>query len=182
MKRINVIGTTGSGKTHFSRALATRLDCPCIEMDQLFWKPGWTPSSDDVFFSALKRAIAGDRWVLDGNYSRTQDIKWDRADTIVWLDFGFLRTLLQLIRRTFARARSQEEIWPGTGNTETFAKALLSRDSILLWCVRNHARNRRRYAALMVSSDYPGVDRVRLRTSAEVRAFLASAGARGETT
>jgi adenylate kinase family enzyme len=75
MKKINVIGTTGSGKSTFSKALANRIDCPYIQMDQLFWKPNWVEPSDDEFIPKVKSAVSGASWVLDGNYSRTNDIK-----------------------------------------------------------------------------------------------------------
>jgi adenylate kinase family enzyme len=41
MKRINVIGTTGSGKTTFSKELSTALGIPYVQLDELFWKPNW---------------------------------------------------------------------------------------------------------------------------------------------
>lgn len=47
MKRINVIGTSGSGKSTFSRMLATTLGYPYIEMDAMFWQPNWQESSND---------------------------------------------------------------------------------------------------------------------------------------
>ena len=41
MKRINVVGTSGSGKSHFSSRLAAKLGVPYIEMDAVFWLPNW---------------------------------------------------------------------------------------------------------------------------------------------
>ena len=75
MKKINVIGTTGSGKSTFSSLLAKELGFPYIHMDELFWKPNWQESTDDEFIPKIKRVVAGVLWVLDGNYSRTNDIK-----------------------------------------------------------------------------------------------------------
>ena len=69
--KVNVIGTSGSGKSTFSTALACAQNIPCVEMDRLHWKPNWTESSDDEFFSTLEQALCGDSWVLDGNYNRT---------------------------------------------------------------------------------------------------------------
>ena len=41
MKRINVVGTSGSGKSTFSQVLANKLNYPYLEMDAMFWKPNW---------------------------------------------------------------------------------------------------------------------------------------------
>lgn len=53
MKRINVVGTSGSGKSTFSQMLAETLEYPHLEMDAIYWKPNWQESSDDEFFTNL---------------------------------------------------------------------------------------------------------------------------------
>lgn len=172
MKRINVIGTTGSGKTTFARNLAEQLGYPCVHMDELFWRANWTESPDDEFFPRVADALSGNTWVLDGNYSRTSAIKWERVDTIIWLDFGFFRTLTQLVWRTIARACSRQELWPGTGNTESFSKSFLSRESIIVWFFRSYWKNRSRYSSLMQSEQLEHVRMYRLRSRNEAREFV----------
>lgn len=133
MKKINVIGTTGSGKSTFAQLLAAKLNYPYISMDQLFWKPNWEESTDEEFFPKLSQALNTDAWVLDGNYNRTNSIKWNDIDTIIWIDYSYLRTLAQLFKRTLARAISAKELWLGTGNRESFRKSFMSKSSIFIW-------------------------------------------------
>ena len=123
--KINVVGTSGSGKSTLARQLAERLDVPYIEMDRLYWRPEWQGTPDDAFPARLEQALAeaGEGWVLDGNYSRTQPIKWREVDYILWLDYGFGRTLWQAVRRACRRAASKRELWPGTGNRESFRRS-----------------------------------------------------------
>ena len=102
--KVNVIGTSGSGKSTFSKALACALNIPYVEMDRLHWEPNWTASSDDEFFSTLEQALCGGSWVLDGNYTRTTHIKWRRVDRVIWLDYSFARTLYQACKRALSRA------------------------------------------------------------------------------
>jgi adenylate kinase family enzyme len=172
IQRINVVGTSGSGKSTFARALAQRLDLPYYELDQLFWKPGWQMSSDEELFAKVRQVTSQQRWILDGNYHRTAPEKWKHVQLVIWLDMPFLRTILQVSRRAVQRALSQEELWPGTGNRETLAKAFLSRESIIWWAITTYRANKRRYASIMRSPEYAHIRFVRLRTGREVGAFL----------
>ena len=67
MKRINVVGTSGSGKSTFSQVLANKLNYPYLEMDAMFWKPNWQGSTDEELFATLKRKLAA-LLLKSGNY------------------------------------------------------------------------------------------------------------------
>ncbi len=70
-KRIVVVGTSGSGKTTLARALAAKMGVPHIETDALHWGENWTPVPFETFCDRIEKALAGEAWVIDGNYSRT---------------------------------------------------------------------------------------------------------------
>ena len=126
MKRINVVGSSGSGKSTFSKQLAMKLGVTYIEMDRLFWLPDWKELDDETFFYKVVDVTQQDAWVLDGNYSRTQPYKWQRVDTIIWLDYSRFITTYRSVTRAIKRAWTQEEFWEGTGNRESFRKAFSS--------------------------------------------------------
>ncbi len=146
MHRINVVGTSCSGKTTLARAVAERLDLPCVELDALFWGPSWTPAPEATFRQRLTDALAGDAWVADGGYEAARDITWARVDTVIWLDYRLPTVLSRWARRTVRRIRSQEEFWPGTGNRESIRNALRP-DGLLWWILRTHRGRRRRMVA-----------------------------------
>ncbi|MEO0473891.1 MAG: shikimate kinase [Bacteroidota bacterium] len=171
MKRINVIGTSGSGKTTFASALAHQLNYPHIEMDALFWGKNWHESSDDVFFARIAEALDQENWVLDGNYSRTTEVKWQNVDTVIWIDYSFLRTLYQAISRAINRIITQKELWPDTNNRETF-QLLFSKDSIVLWMLKTYFPKRKRYHDMIQSNTYPHIQFIRLRSPKACRRFL----------
>lgn len=176
MKRINVIGTTGSGKSTFANRLADKLGYTCIHMDQLFWKPDWVESSDEEFIPKVKEVVSGETWILDGNYSRTNNIKWKNADTVIWLDYSYPRTLFQLLKRTVSRVVTKEELWPGTGNRESFRKAFMSKDSIFIWFFKCYRRNKVRYENLDRSFRQGHIKFIRLRSPKEAEAFIERIG------
>lgn len=173
--KINVIGTSGSGKSTLSRRLAAQLNVPYIEMDRLYWLPEWQGRSDEDFYALLEETLnATPGWVLDGNYNRSRPIKWRDVDLVIWLDYGFWRTLRQAVLRVIRRAWQGKELWPGTGNTESFRRAFLSRESILIWTLKTWRHNRVRYATDMANPQYQHIRFVRLTSPQQVDTFLAS--------
>ena len=99
MRRILVIGSGGAGKSTLSRQLGERLGLPVVHLDALYWRPGWTTMPEDEFDRELARLLAANAWVLDGNYSRTLDLRIPAADTIIFLDLPRLVCLWRIVKR-----------------------------------------------------------------------------------
>lgn len=47
--KINVIGTSGSGKSTVARGMTQKLNIPYIQLDALFWRADWQGTPDDFF-------------------------------------------------------------------------------------------------------------------------------------
>jgi adenylate kinase family enzyme len=170
-RRISVVGTSGSGKTTTASQIAERLGIPHVEMDALHWEPNWTEAPLEVFRERVERALGGDAWVVDGNYSKVRDIVWGRADTIVWLDYALPVILWQVTWRTLRRSLRREELW--SGNRESLGNALFSRDSILLWTLQTYKRRRQEYPVLLSQPEYAHLAIVHLHSPRETRAWVA---------
>lgn len=136
MRRISVVGTTGSGKTTFARDLAWALDAERIELDMLYWGPNWTERPLEIFVRETDAATAREPWVADGNCSKVRPIVWRRADTLVWLDYPIPLVLFRLLRRIFYRSFAGEEIL--NGDYESLRIHFLSRQSLLVWATKTH--------------------------------------------
>jgi adenylate kinase family enzyme len=168
---VNVVGTSSSGKTTFARRLAATLGVPHVELDALHWGPNWTEAEPAVMRARTAHAIAGDGWVVDGNYSVVRDLVWARAQAIVWLDFPLRTVLWRYAGRTRRRIATREELWPGTGNREALGRNLLSRHSLLWWILSTFHRRRREYPDRLAA--HPQLVAVRLRSPAEADGWLA---------
>ena len=169
--RINIIGTSGSGKTTFGRQLAKALAIPFIEMDALFWGPNWSFPEDDQLFQILENELAAESWVLDGNYTRTLDKKWKRVQTVIWLNYSFPRTVYQAVTRAVSRLFSKEELWPGTGNRENL-NMLFSKDSIVLWTLKSYHRHKKRNIGYINDQKYSHIKFHRIRSPSAGKEFL----------
>lgn len=145
MRRVAVFGTTGSGKSWLAERLADRTGLRVVELDALFWGRDWQPATPDLFRHRVECETREEGWIVVGNYGQVRDLVWRPADTLVWLDLPLPVVMGRLLRRTVKRAVTREELW-GTGNRETLSNAFLSRNSILLYALRTHRRNRERFA------------------------------------
>ena len=177
MFRVSVVGNSGSGKTTFGRALAERLGVVALELDGVFHQPGWTELPDAEFRRRVAELTAADGgWVVDGNYSKVRDIVWGSADTVVWLDLPRRVVMRRVIGRTFRRAARRQELW--NGNRERWANfvSINPENSIIAWAWSQHANYRTRYEEAMADPRWSHLRFERLRSAAEVNAFLTQSG------
>ena len=82
-----VIGCPGAGKSTFARRLCDQTHRPLYYLDMLWHKPDRTTVSKNVFDEKLKEIISKDKWIIDGNYGRTLEMRIQACDTIFLLDF-----------------------------------------------------------------------------------------------
>lgn len=170
LERVVVVGTSGSGKSTFARELATILDLPHVELDELHWDANWEPKPKPVFRELTSRAVEGSKWVIDGNYGVVRDIVWPRATTIVWLNYDLFTVFTRLLRRTLRRLAARELLW--NGNRESFRLTFLSRESILVWAASTFHRRRREFAQLKQGHDYPHLAWLEFREPRQTERYL----------
>jgi adenylate kinase family enzyme len=163
-----VASASGNGKTTLGRELARRLGVPFVELDALHHGPNWTEATPAELRARVEPLLAGDAWVVDGAYrGKLGDLVLERAQLVVWLDLPTRVWLPRLLRRTLRRIVRREELW--NGNRETLRNAFFSRESLLLFALRNQAPRRRRYPVELARFPL-----VRLRTPPEVERWLAT--------
>lgn len=168
--RVVVIGSSCAGKSSFARALARARGCPHIELDDLFWSAGWQPKPVAEFRRLVDAATGAPGWVADGNYGSARDLVWPRATTVVWLNFSLARVLWRGIRRTLCRSMTGEVLWHG--NRESLRRALLSRESLLLWIATTFHRRRREFDALRAGDTFGHLTWLEARHPAQARELL----------
>ncbi|HZP57183.1 MAG TPA: adenylate kinase [Dehalococcoidia bacterium] len=173
-QRIAVVGTTGSGKTTLAAALAQGIGAPHIELDALFWGPGWQPVEPEHFRRAVAAATGGERWVTCGNYrTLVAEFVWRRADTLVWLDYPLPLVIARLFRRSVTRAAAGVELWQG--NRESWRGQFLSRDSLFVWALKTHGKHRREYPEMLARPEYAHLRVHRVRSPRAAAALVGRA-------
>ena len=167
-KKILVVGANGSGKTTFANKLSLKLKIKHYELDSIFWKPDWKESENEEFRAKVDEVTQTDSWIIDGNYSRNQDLTIGRADTIIWLDVLYMKMLYRVTKRSIYRIITQKPLWHN--NRESIG-SLFSRKSIILFASRTYCSKNAKYNRLIKGSEFAGKKWIRLKNSREERRF-----------
>ena len=104
MQKVLVIGCPGSGKSTFARRLQALTGLPLIYLDQLFWNADKTWVSPETLDARIETALSGDRWIMDGNYARTLELRLQVCDTVFFLDYP-LELCLQSVEQRIGTVR-----------------------------------------------------------------------------
>ena len=99
MERVAVVGSPGAGKTTFSNSLAALTGLPLIHLDEQFWTPGWVETPKDEWDQKQHDLAEQPRWIIDGNYGRTVDVRLARADTVIVLSTPRRVCLYRVLKR-----------------------------------------------------------------------------------
>ena len=161
MRRVIVIGSPGSGKSRFSRALHQATGLPLVHLDLLYWNADQTVVLRSVFLERLQEALSQDAWIIDGNYASTMEMRLQNADTVFWLDYSTEVCLAGLRER---RGKPRPDMpWVESADGEGDAE---------FWEYVKHFRETNRPAILTLLARYPEKIVIIFQGRQEADAFL----------
>ena len=86
MKKVIIIGCPGSGKTTFAEKLNKLTGLPLYYLDAIWHKPDKTHIPREEFDQRISEIFATAEWIIDGNYSRTIEMRLKECDTVFLFD------------------------------------------------------------------------------------------------
>ena len=116
MKKIIVIGCSGSGKSVFSRSFASLTGLPLYHLDNIWWREDGTNISREEFDVRLGEILARDCWIIDGNYKRTMERRMAACDTVIFFDLP-LEVCIEGIKARRGKPRPDMP-WKGAGDSD----------------------------------------------------------------
>ncbi len=121
--KIIVIGCPGSGKSTFSIKLHKKLKIPLYHLDLLNWNSNKTVVEKSMFIEKLSNVIKKRRWIIDGNYGSSMEMRLKKCDTVIFLDYS-LEVCIQGVKDRIGKKR-EDMPWIETEIDEDFMNFIL---------------------------------------------------------
>lgn len=99
-QRIMVIGCCGAGKSTLAKRIQQKTGLPLIHLDKEYWKPNWEATKKDIWKEKVYSLTQEEKWIIDGNYISSMEMRMQRADLIIFMDINKYQCLYQAIKRT----------------------------------------------------------------------------------
>jgi len=163
-----LIGSGGSGKSTLARRIGKHTGLSVIHLDREFWHIDWMPTPKPEWKQKVEAFAAGEQWIIDGNFDSTFELRWPRADLVIYLDFNTFVCLWRVIRR---RRTVRPDMPDGLVEAPFFSKNYLE---FLLWVTTFRRKKHRRI--LDMSEKYPHAVFVQLKNNRQIEEFLKAEG------
>ena len=115
MQRIAIIGNGGAGKSTLAKKLGEKLNIPVHHLDKYFLNSNYENVTKPEMGAIHEKIIANEKWIIDGNYKYTLESRFERADTIIMLDFPTWLCIWRIYKRTW-RKEKRTDVPDGCAN------------------------------------------------------------------
>ena len=99
MKKVIVLGNSGSGKSTFTTLLADKLHIDFLHLDPLVYKYSWDNPEFEEMEKRVEELIYKDSWIVDGNFLNNALNRFKECDTIFFLDLNRFVCMNSVIKR-----------------------------------------------------------------------------------
>src|SRR5260370_42075144 len=109
MERVAIVGCGVSGKSDVARELGRLFNQPVTHMDAIYFDNQWNPLPMERFEAVQRELVVAPRWVIDGNYNSTVQVRLEAADTVVFMDFATHVCLWGILSRQLRHGSGQND-------------------------------------------------------------------------
>ncbi len=151
-ERIVVLGPSNAGKSTLAVALSRKLGFPTVHLDQLYHLPytDWQQRPEAEFAALHDAAILGERWVMEGNYTRLMPQRLARATGAILITSNHWLRFTRYLKRTLLNSANR------AGHLEG------AKDSIkwemVQWILVKTRDSGAKYAKILQASELPMVE------------------------
>jgi adenylate kinase family enzyme len=99
LKRIAIVGVSGSGKTTTSKILCNYFDLPLYHIDDLIWKNQSEVVEKQEYISNHNILVKKEKWIIEGYIDEEMACRLSRADLVVYLNYPRAKTMFRYLKR-----------------------------------------------------------------------------------
>lgn len=98
-EKVMIFGLCGSGKSHFALQLSFILGIPLYHLDRYFFIENWIERNNKEFLQLQQNIVDKERWIIDGNATRSLEMRYSKADTAIYFHFNRYQCLWRIFKR-----------------------------------------------------------------------------------
>jgi adenylate kinase family enzyme len=99
MAKIVVLGNSGSGKSSLTASLAKKLNIEYLHLDKIVYKESWDKPCYEDLKEEVSKMIDKQSWIMDGNFLYNCQERFEKCDTIYFLDINRFVCLRSVLKR-----------------------------------------------------------------------------------
>lgn len=100
-KRFALIGLPGSGKSTFAAKLGKILGIPVHHLDRYMFETNGNKKDKQEFIAIQKAMLVEESWVVEGCSYSTFEMRFARADTVIYFHLPPLLCMWRMLKRRF---------------------------------------------------------------------------------
>jgi adenylate kinase family enzyme len=117
IRRIHIIGGSGSGKSYIAQKLSSQIDIETYDLDNIFWDNSFDTfgkkANPEVRDFKLGEIISRDAWIIEGVYYAWLQRSFEKADAIFILKPSIYlqhkRVILRFLKRKIGVIKSKKK-------------------------------------------------------------------------
>lgn len=157
--RIAIFGKPGSGKSTFASELSKKLNAPLHHLDKIFFIENWADRNYQDFLADQQKIVSTDSWIIDGNSLQSLEIRYARANTVIYFNYPSWLCCWRMIKRFWRSNPDIQDLPPGC--TKTISWKLLS----YLWGYENRINP----SLTALQERYPQIQFFEIRSDKELK-------------
>ena len=137
--RIMIFGRSGSGKSTFAHHLSQKLNLPLFHLDKYFYLAGWVERNYDEFLKIQQDLVDKESWMIDGNSTKSLEMRYSRADIVIYFNYSKLKCLYRIFKRLFFKDKDIDDRTPGCKEQVSFGLIRY------MWTFEKRVKNKIKY-------------------------------------
>lgn len=158
-KRIMIFGRPGGGKSTFALKLHRLSKIPLHHLDRHFYEANWIERDYQEFLKAQQSIVDSPSWIIDGNSTKSLEMRYSKADLVLYFNFPRLVCYWRILRRLFDKDPNIED--RAYGCKETIRISLLR----YMWTFEGRVARQ----LVELRKKYPRVEFVEIRSYESLR-------------